>query len=108
MYQLDSVDSEPVVDCSVDNAHDMGVLCATFCKQVYTDGVSKDYLLSSQGIMYFMFCRFRPSKQNLHDGHQRNGPSHKNMAYLQQRRQFYCKSLYKVQTLAPIKSGACL
>lgn len=38
LYQLDpDYKGKLVIDCSVDNAHDLGVLSATFCKQVHVD-----------------------------------------------------------------------
>lgn len=39
IYQLDpSHKRKLAIDCSVDNAHDLGVLSSTFCKQVHVDG----------------------------------------------------------------------
>lgn len=58
LYQLDPDYKEKLtIDCSVDNAHDLGVLCSTFCKQVHTDCMdraTKIYTLATSGMDHFI------------------------------------------------------
>lgn len=58
LYQLDPDYKEKLtIDCSVDNAHDLGVLCATFCKQVhedYSDPSTKIYTLATSGMDHYI------------------------------------------------------
>lgn len=58
MYQLDPDYKEKLtIDCSVDNAHDLGVLSSTFCKQVHVDcndSNTKIYTMATSGMDHFI------------------------------------------------------